>query len=153
MHAKTIQSLLNEKENANRQYESLRELIDTQHERIKDLAKSRLENSNAQTGGTWNESISDSRTAYALSLYGKITNITWNYEDSEKISGCKTSVEICLILLLLCHSFASDSFTDIANEATKEFKSFEIDKADSPFDIANSLWDLISENTAKLSEP
>ena len=34
--------------------------------------------------------ISDSRTAYALSLYAKISNITWDYEAPPgRIAGCK----------------------------------------------------------------
>ena len=34
--------------------------------------------------------IADSRTAYALSLYAKISNITWNYDAAPgRIAGCK----------------------------------------------------------------
>jgi hypothetical protein len=78
-----------EKENANLQYESLREVIDSKHERIKELAKSRVE---AGAGAApVADSMGDSRTAYALSLFSKISNITWNYEDPESISGCEYS--------------------------------------------------------------
>jgi hypothetical protein len=39
---------------------------------------------------TLSSQISDSRTAYALSLYAKISNITWDYEaPSGKIAGCE----------------------------------------------------------------
>lgn len=36
--------------------------------------------------------LADARTSYALSLYGKISNITWDYsvaETSSKLTGCK----------------------------------------------------------------
>ena len=34
--------------------------------------------------------IADSRTAYALSLYSKISNITWDYKvQSGRLAGCK----------------------------------------------------------------
>lgn len=72
----------------NRQYESLREVIDCKHERIKDLAQSRVDNA-AQANSAPAAVMMDSRTAYALSLYTKISNITWNYESTEDISGCK----------------------------------------------------------------
>lgn len=84
-----MQQLLTEKENVNRQYESLREIIDSKHERIKDLAQSRVENAQAAVGPA--DVMMDSRTAYALSLYTKISNITWNYENDEGFSGCKFS--------------------------------------------------------------
>jgi hypothetical protein len=90
-HSKKIQQLLVEKENANLQYESLREVIDSKHERIKELAKSRVENNASQAGEgvAVADSMGDSRTAYALSLFSKISSITWNYENSESISGCE----------------------------------------------------------------
>ena len=84
-----MQQFVIEKENISRQYESLREVVDAKHERIKDLAKSRVESSTTRTESSAMEGLSDSRTAYALSLYTKISNITWNYENSENIAGCK----------------------------------------------------------------
>ena len=39
---------------------------------------------------TLSSQIADSRTAYALSLYAKISNITWDYEAPPgKIAGCE----------------------------------------------------------------
>lgn len=41
---------------------------------------------------TLSSQIADSRTAYALSLYAKISNITWDYQATPgKIAGCKYS--------------------------------------------------------------
>lgn len=38
---------------------------------------------------TLSSQIADSRTAYALSLYAKISNITWNYDAAPgRIAGC-----------------------------------------------------------------
>ena len=31
----------------------------------------------------------DSRAMYAISLYSKISNITWDYSDDKILSGCK----------------------------------------------------------------
>lgn len=41
---------------------------------------------------TLSHHITDSRTAYALSLYSKISNITWDYDKcmNGKLSGCKS---------------------------------------------------------------
>ena len=37
-----------------------------------------------------NAEISDSRTAYSLSLYSKISNISWDYSAPEgSLEGCK----------------------------------------------------------------
>ena len=62
---------------------------------------------------TLSSQIADSRTAYALSLYAKISNITWDYEaPSGKIAGCESfklitifqSVNCAAIMLILIHS-------------------------------------------------
>ena len=131
----------------NRQYESLRQVIDSKHERIKDLAKSRAENTAGQPENAAAASMSESRTAYALSLYSKISNITWNNDDSENITGCKSiwRTIVCMPLFIV---FIINLFLDIANENTKEFKSFSISKEASSFDVANSLWEMIAENNA-----
>lgn len=39
-------------------------------------------------------------------------------------------------------------YLDIANEATKQFKTFEFAPSADPVDVAHALWDLIDENTA-----
>jgi hypothetical protein len=36
---------------------------------------------------------------------------------------------------------------DIANEATKQFKTFEFSPSADRVDVANALWELIEENT------
>ena len=76
-----------------------------------------------------NQVLIESRAAYALNLYSKISNITWDLaamdqQKSERLVGC--------------HS----------NELKKTFEKFELD-IDQPsmsrFDIANTLWDMIEE--------
>jgi hypothetical protein len=40
---------------------------------------------------------------------------------------------------------------DIANEATKQFKTFEFSPSADPVDVACALWDLIEENAMDTS--
>lgn len=68
--------------------------------------------------------IMDSRTTYALSLYGKITNISWDYQATPgHLAGY------------------------IGNDMTKQLFSFDFDtsRLDS-FEKANKLWDMIGDN-------
>jgi hypothetical protein len=65
----------------------------------------------------------DAKTAYALSLYSKISNITWDYSAPiGYMSGC------------------------IGNDAAKGFENFTIDlNKTTSYDVANTLWDKIAE--------
>ena len=124
-HSKQLEQIMHEKENVSKQYESLREVVDSKRERVKELARRRIETTTMPPPPQVAvDPTAESKAAYTLSLYAKISNISWNLSDSnEVISGY------------------------IANEETKEFKSFEIPTSLSKFEIANSLWDMISENS------
>ena len=42
--------------------------------------------------------MADSRTAYAISLYAKISNITWDYSiNNGKLGGCKFISILCVL--------------------------------------------------------
>lgn len=94
-----LSALQEDKENVNRQYEALREGIDGKRERVRQLAKERLvlasslgsedDAASASAAPSSDLALAESRAAYALSLYAKISNISWNYNDTKKISGCK----------------------------------------------------------------
>jgi hypothetical protein len=91
----------------NRQYEALRGGIDAKRDRVRQLAKERLAlatsiNSEADSPSAAPSSelaVAEARAAYALSLYAKISNISWNYDDTKKISGCKDND---IYMLLQC---------------------------------------------------
>jgi hypothetical protein len=85
-----------EKENCNRQIEELSKTIEVkklQIEKIQNLNNALQESTREYN---LNNSIADSRTAYAISLYSKISNITWDYKSSNleegKLVGCKYSL-------------------------------------------------------------
>ena len=97
---------------------------------------------------TLSSQISDSRTAYALSLYAKISNITWDYEaPSGKIAGCEYVFFARIYCNPIPNDFSAHNFTaGVGNDRTKTFKSFSIDsRSNTSFEVANSLWDLIGE--------
>jgi hypothetical protein len=87
----------------NRQYEALREGIDAKRDRVRQLAKERLalaSSLSSESDGSAatvtsapssDLAVAEARAAYALSLYAKISSISWNYDDAKKISGCKSS--------------------------------------------------------------
>ena len=108
---------------------------------------------------TLSSQIADSRTAYALSLYAKISNITWDYEAPPgKIAGCeffKIATTCSTCPLCRCHiSIRWHWFTattkrihaGVGNDKMKAFKTFSIDsRSKTSFEVANTLWDLIGE--------
>ena len=70
------------------QIDSLREIIDNKMENISKITKqiSVLNERTAECSA--GSQLADSRTAYALSLYAKISNITWDYKAAQgKLSG------------------------------------------------------------------
>ena len=70
--------------------------------------------------------MANSRTAYALSLYAKISNIAWDYKaPAGKLAGT------------------------IGNEESKRIKHFDIDtRSKTSFEVANTLWDMIGEGVS-----
>jgi hypothetical protein len=91
-----------EKENCSKQMEELSKAIE-----VKKLQIDKLQtlNNNLQESAqeySLNNCIADSRTAYAISLYSKISNISWDYKASNieegKLVGCK-QYNLSLILL------------------------------------------------------
>lgn len=94
---------------------------------------------------TLNTSIQDSRTAYAISLYSKISNITWDYKAPQgHLIGSKlTIIFIILSYLISCFCFN----LAIGNDIKKEFKQFDLDSANmTPYEITSTLWEMIGES-------
>lgn len=88
-----------------------------------------------------NDEITQSRTSHALSLYSKVSNISWEYAAPPGIlAGCKCCTTIA------CANLSSEVSAGYGNDATKEICAFEFDmtKMDS-FEIANALWDVIGQ--------
>ena len=81
---------LSEKENLQSQMDSLLKDIDTKRTQIMKLTDTCLSLQERTQEFKLNSTITDSRTAYAISLYSKISNITWNYQaPANHLSGCK----------------------------------------------------------------
>jgi len=90
-HAANLKRISN-KENLLQQIDTLSRNIDTKRQNIAKMATTSL--SLKERGGEFNLSteMADSRTAYAISLYAKISNISWDYKSaSGHLTGCKFS--------------------------------------------------------------
>lgn len=94
-----IEKLSKEKENVNEQVESLRFVVDQKREHIFKTASQSLALKEKVSEMKMSQVV-DARTSYALSLYGKISGIQWNYNGpTGHISGCECST----IFFLLYH--------------------------------------------------
>jgi hypothetical protein len=123
IHATHLEKFIRDKENASVQVETLRDSLDHKREAIAKLAKNVLTLKEKATELETTSNLGDSRTAYALSLYAKISNITWDYNaPTGKLAGC------------------------VGNDRTKEFHNFIIDtRSKTSFEVANMLWSRIAE--------
>jgi hypothetical protein len=120
-HASRLKDYREEKENVMERNESLRKEIDGMREKITETATTSLEMKNKISEVNMCSHLEDSRTAYALSLYAKISKITWKYKaGAGKIAGV------------------------IGDDTKSELKTFSIDtRQATSFDIANDLWNSI----------
>jgi cell shape-determining protein MreC len=100
-HSKRMKELSN-KENYNSQIQDLSQAIELKKLQINQLQSlnNRLQEQNQEF--SLSQQLNDSRTAYAISLYSKISNIIWDYNDSDfeggKLVGCE---HICDVFSLL----------------------------------------------------
>jgi len=127
-HTASLEKYITGKENVNAQIESTRSVIDGKRENIARMATQSLtlKEKTCEFEGPSSD-LSDSRTAYALSLYAKISNIAWNYERSTPGSLAGS----------------------VGNDATSEFHSFSIDtRSKTSFEVADALWERIAEGMA-----
>jgi chromosome segregation ATPase len=123
-HATEIEKKRTDKENVAEQVEELRSKLDGKRDKIASLAQQALTLMKKCSETQTDSQMADSRTAYALSLYAKISNIAWDYKaPNGKLAG------------------------SIGNEGSSSLKSFELDTRDkTSFETANDLWDMISES-------
>jgi len=124
-HSAKLEKFVGDKENVDAQIEAVRGAVDSKRENITKMATSALTlKEKAREFEGPSTDLSDSRTAYALSLYAKITNIAWDYDKSStgNLSGC------------------------VGSDAKKEFHKFSIDtRSETSFDVADALWEKIAE--------
>ena len=125
-HAVYLEKFRDEKENASRQVDSLRKKMDEKREKIASLAQQTLSMMGKCKEAGVDTEMANSRTAYALSLYAKISNIAWDYKaPAGKLAGT------------------------IGNEESKRIKHFDIDtRSKTSFEVANTLWDMIGEGVS-----
>ncbi len=82
---------LSKKEAITQQMEILSKQIDAKKHNIAKLTNTGLSLKERASEFTISSDMADSRTAYALSLYAKISNITWDYKaPSGKLAGCES---------------------------------------------------------------
>ena len=129
-HAGNLEKYRGDKENVTSQVENLRATLDAKREKIATLAKQALNMMEKCSEATVSSQLADSRTAYALSLYAKISNISWDYKaPSGKTAGT------------------------IGSEESKTLRRFEIDTREkTSFEAANDLWAMIEEGNLAVSE-
>lgn len=130
VHSANIDVYKAEKENVSSQIEQLREIINSKRENITKLASQAIVLQERSLECSAGSQLADSRTAYALSLYAKISNITWDYKGSSH---------------LLAGTIGRDHLQTI--------ERFELDTTNvSSFDISNKLWDMISMGVEVVTE-
>lgn len=127
-HAQSLDKYITDKENVSSQIETVRAEIDSKREAISRMASQALslKEKAAEFEGPTSD-LSDSRTAYALSLYAKITNIAWNYNKSTpgQLAG------------------------SVGQDSTNEFHHFQVDtRSKTSFEVADALWEKIAEGMA-----
>jgi len=91
-HAANLKRISN-KENLLQQIDTISRNIDTKRQNIAKMSTTTF--SLKERGGEFNLSteMADSRTAYAISLYAKISNISWDYKSaSGHLTGCKRAI-------------------------------------------------------------
>lgn len=123
MHASNLENFVSEKENIDGQIEKLHQQMDSKRENIATLALNSLNYRNKANDFAAAIAKQDTRTAYALSLYTKISNITWDYSaGSGKLAGT------------------------IGNDASKSLQPFSLDtRSITSFELANKLWEMIED--------
>mmetsp|Transcript_124 Transcript_124/g.145 ORF Transcript_124/g.145 Transcript_124/m.145 type:complete len:202 (-) Transcript_124:527-1132(-) len=122
-HALKLEKLVGDREHVGTHLDTIRENTDNKRENISKMAAQALALKEKESEYALSSQIADSRTAYALSLYAKISNITWDYEAHPgNIKGC------------------------IGNDKTKILKNFSIDsRAKTSFEVSSELWRIIGE--------
>lgn len=80
---------LSAKDGINQQLDAISKQIDTKKNNIRKLTTTALSLKERSSEFTLSSDMADSRTAYAISLYAKISNITWDYSaPNGKLAGC-----------------------------------------------------------------
>lgn len=81
---------MSNKENLTQQNEATAKLIDVKKQNIMKMTNTGLSLKERANEFIVSSDMADSRTAYAISLYAKISNITWDYKAPQgKLQGCK----------------------------------------------------------------
>mmetsp|Transcript_5497 Transcript_5497/g.9050 ORF Transcript_5497/g.9050 Transcript_5497/m.9050 type:complete len:203 (+) Transcript_5497:46-654(+) len=124
-HAKSLEMLSIDKENLVQAINKEQQVKVAKIQDISRIAQDVLALKEETADFALTERMTESRTSYALSLYSKISNISWDYAataSGDRLAGC------------------------IGNESTKEFRDFSYDTTTTTsFDIANGMWDMIAE--------
>ena len=90
---------LSNKENLIQQTEAISRNIEIKRQSIAKMAATGISLKERAAEFNISTDMADSRTAYAISLYAKISNITWDYSlPAGKLGGCEYSTTSCTIL-------------------------------------------------------
>lgn len=92
-HLANLRAISN-KENLVQQTEAISRNIEIKRQSIAKMAATGISLKERAAEFTISTDMADSRTAYAISLYAKISGITWDYSlPSGKLGGCKTDID------------------------------------------------------------
>ena len=141
MHATTLQQLHKEKENVLTSMENTKTIILAKQDSIAKIhSKAKLLHEKGEEFSKQNQS-EDLKITYAISLYSKISNITWDYDaPSDHLAGCTFEFR-CAYLVVYIHVL----YIDIGHENTKDYESFDIHlNSLTATEVADFLWDKIA---------
>ncbi len=81
---------MSEKENIHQQIDHILHTMEQKKANVTKLQSSSQQLQDRAHEFTMTSAMADSRTAYAITLYSKISNITWNYAAGDNhLAGCK----------------------------------------------------------------
>ena len=89
---------ISNKENLLQQTEAISRNIEIKKQSIAKMAATAASLKDRAAEFSMSTDMADSRTAYAISLYAKISNITWDYSiNNGKLGGCKYISIVCVL--------------------------------------------------------
>eukprot|EP01031_Cornospumella_fuschlensis_P040344 gene40344-49165_t len=129
-HSASLRKLA-DKENILAQTETIFQQIEQKNQSLSKLQQTATGLKQRTEDLSLSASMTDSRTAYAISLYSRISNITWDYPASAPDTKLKGW---------------------LSNEAKKEMHAFELDVYQRPpHEVADMLWEMIAQENVDAS--
>ncbi len=150
LHNNQMEKISTEKENISNQLQHIQDEIDKKQQNTLKSASDCLKLRRKVVELSEENTASETRTYYALSLYNKICGVAWDYNTNpDTLSGSTFFPHSPYIYYFLTLSFLI--FKAISNESKQEIRNFELKtSALSDFTIANQLWNLVEQGYPNL---